>query len=75
MINSEIERYKQTLRHFLNGYGEDAQNAIVVALTLLDRESAVKAISIEGVSSQACPICHMNVNNSYCPSCGHRIKY
>jgi len=40
-----------------------------------DREEPKQVIKIEGVSSQACPICKINVNWKYCSNCGQRIKY
>lgn len=40
-----------------------------------DKEEPKEIIKIEGVSSQACPICKSNVNGKYCPNCGQRIKY
>lgn len=75
MTNKEIDDHKGILRNLLNGYGVDMQNSITVALTLLDKQYPRNVISIDGVSSQACPICRKNVNNNYCPSCGQRIKY
>ncbi len=40
-----------------------------------DKEEPREVIKIEGVSSQACPICHHNVNWKYCSNCGQKIKY
>jgi hypothetical protein len=40
-----------------------------------DREEPKKVIKIEGVSSQACPMCMSNVNWKYCSNCGQRISY
>lgn len=40
-----------------------------------DREEPKQTIKIEGVSSQACPICQRNVSWKYCPNCGQRLKY
>jgi len=40
-----------------------------------DREEPKQAIKIDGVSSQACPICKKDVNWKYCSNCGQRIKY
>lgn len=40
-----------------------------------DREDPKPAIKIDGVSSQACPVCHTNVNWKYCKNCGQRISY
>ena len=75
MTHKEIDEYKQTLKMFLNGYGEDVQNAIIIALTLLDRERAMKKKRglRNGYPTDFCPICNAIVNDSYCPSCGHRV--
>lgn len=40
-----------------------------------NKEIPMGIIKIEGVSSQACPVCKTNVNGKYCPGCGQRIKY
>lgn len=42
---------------------------------LLKRNTFAEVIKIEGVSSQACPVCHHNVNWRYCSNCGQRLKY
>ncbi|MDY0395393.1 hypothetical protein ACFSMW_13360 [Virgibacillus halophilus] len=34
-----------------------------------------KVVKIEGVSSQACPVCKSNVNGKYCSYCGQRLSY
>ena len=44
-------------------------------IELLNKNTFAKVIKIEGVSSQACPVCKHNVNWNYCSNCGQRIKY
>ena len=46
-----------------------------LVIRLLKKEIPKKVVKIEGVSSQACPICKTNVNWKYCKNCGQRVSY
>jgi len=45
-----------------------------MAIVALKVQIPMKAIKSES-SSQACPLCFGNVNQSYCPNCGQKISY
>ena len=75
MTGNKIEKHKEVLRSYLDGYGVDTQNAIIMALLLFGKQKPKKAITIEFKSSQACPVCESNVSQTYCPNCGQKISY
>ena len=43
-------------------------------LVLINKSKRMKVVKTE-TSSQACPVCGINVNSLYCPHCGQRLTY
>ena len=56
-------------------YRPSELEAAKLSIKALEKEIPLKVIKIEGVSSQACPVCKSNVNWKYCSNCGQKISY
>lgn len=54
---------------------DQQREAFVIAAESVKKQIPQRVIKIEGVSSQACPICKSNVNGNYCSFCGQKLRY
>jgi hypothetical protein len=54
---------------------DEQREAFVIARDIVKKQIPQRVIKIQGASSQACPVCRLNVNGKYCSGCGQRIRY
>lgn len=54
---------------------DEQREAFIIAGESVKKQISQRYIKINGVSSQACPVCKKNVNGKYCSGCGQRISY
>lgn len=56
-------------------WADEQKEAFIIAGEAVKKQIPQRVIKIEGVSSQACPVCKSNANNKYCSFCGQRLRY
>ena len=72
-VNYSIDIMKQEAENkYISPQIKYAFNASIKALK---KEIPLKIIKIEGISSQACPICRADANWKYCSNCGQKLSY
>jgi len=54
---------------------DEQREAFIIAGEAVKKQIPQRVIKIQGVSSQACPVCKSNVNGKYCSCCGQRLSY
>lgn len=81
-INGKIEIVKREdsysiidSKGFICGTLGINEDKVETLINIVNKEIPMQVIKIEGISSQACPVCKHNVNWNYCSNCGQKIKY
>lgn len=74
MENKEVVEIIQAGLAWAN-WTDKQKEAFVIAGEAVRKQIPQRVIKIEGVSSQACPLCKSSANGKYCSFCGQKLKY